>query len=94
MSDLQDELDRHEAAHWNNRLTKDSLIVEAARKYANPDYEAAAKARYEDVKRKAEQNGLIGFIDWDDLEDEERQEDWVDEIRPYVDAALGVTEDE
>ncbi len=31
MSDLQDELDRHEAAHWNNRLTKDSLIVEAAR---------------------------------------------------------------
>ena len=69
-------------------------FVEAARKYANPDIEAAAKARYEDVKRKAEQNGLIGFIDWDDLEDEERQEDWVDEIRPYVDAALGVTEDE
>ena len=33
MSDLQDELDRHEAAHWNNRLTKDSLIVEAARKW-------------------------------------------------------------
>jgi len=51
------------------------------------DYEAASKRRYEDVKQLAEQNGLVGLIDWDDLEDDERQQ-IVAASHPYVDAAL------
>ena len=41
--ELQDALDRHEASHWNNRLTKDSPIVEAARLVANSNIQAATR---------------------------------------------------
>ncbi len=64
----------------------DRVIREAAQKYANPDYEAAARTKYYNTV-----NRQVTWCEWDDLEDDEREE-LVADMRPYVDAALGVTE--
>ena len=66
----------------------DHVIREAAQKWANPDIEAAARTAYYDTV-----NRQVAWCEWDDLEDNEREE-LVAEMKPYVDAALGVTEDE
>ncbi len=55
---------------------------------ANLDYEAAARTKYYDTV-----NRQVIWCEWDDLEDDEREE-LVADMRPYVDAALGLTENE
>ncbi len=96
MRDLQTEL-RAALVTWDLAseplLTKreSDAIVKAARKYANPDYRAAGHRRYEMVAEATE--GIPAFAtEWPDLSEEERDE-WIAEVKPYVDAALGVTED-
>ncbi len=92
MTDLQDDIDFFDQM-MGPRGGHLGGVVDAARRVANPDYEAAAKRRYEDVKGLAEQHGLIGLIDWDDLEDDERQQ-MVAASHSYIDPALGILEDE
>ncbi len=84
-NELQDALNVFD--HSDERMTARqwTTILEAARKVANPDYEAAAKRRFEDVKPRFD-------TEWLDLRADERDE-WIAEVKPYVDAALGVTED-
>ena len=94
MSDLQTDLN-----HWTDKLASahgwdidhDTMLAiihvnEAARKYAKPDYEAAARTKYYNTV-----NRQVMWCEWDDLEDDEREE-LVANMRPYVAAALGVTE--
>ncbi len=83
MSDLQDELDRHEAAHWNNRLTKGSFIVRAARKLANPTDQ--------DLERLF--LPLLNFRKWVKNTDEITDHDLLVTARRVV-AALDVTKGE
>ena len=57
---------------------------------ANLDYEAAGQQRYETVQRMTE--GVPAFdVDWHELPAEERDK-WIAEVKPYVDAALGLTD--
>ncbi len=60
------------------------IAVKAARKYANPDIEAGAKAAYEHVH---------GGERWEDAEPLDRER-FIGEATVTIDAALGVTKNE
>ena len=82
MSDLQDELDLEAL---RGQFGCSDIIMEAARKYANPDYEFAAiiqhnRNMYEPV-----------WVVWADLSEGDRA-NRIKQAKIDVDAALGVTE--
>lgn len=83
MSDLQDAINRDDAAfedHPFPRLNDHQVIVDAARRIANPDYEAANKAVYEAGQpwRVIDVDLQISNARWGDL------------VRVAIHAALGI----
>lgn len=84
MSRLQDALKRT-AIDEQVYTADENMIRNAARKYANPDYEAGARRRFEDVNARFD-------TEWPDLRAEE-QDEWIAEVKPYIEAALGITGD-
>ncbi len=76
MSDLQAELDHWDASPYN-RITGMTAIVEAARRVANLDREAATKITYD-----------LRYIETDDDWDDKIE----DVTRRAVHAALGISE--
>ena len=85
MSDLQDLIDQWDNSDLAARAYPETFIqgfLEAARKVANPDIEAGAKAAYEHVH---------GGDRWEDAEPLD-QERFIGEATVTIAAALGVTE--
>ncbi len=91
MSDLQDELDAIGPlieGDYGVMVSKDSPIVEAARRVANLDMEAAARFYSAEVGRRSGSK-----LTWEAMYEEE-QADFLRVSTGAVNAALGVTEDE
>ena len=63
-------------------------VVEAAEKYADPDYEAAARYYSDEVGRRSGSN-----LTWEAMYEEE-QADFLRVSTGAINAALGVTEEE
>lgn len=78
MSDLQDAINTVDGLYAN--VPDLDMVLEAARRVANPDYEAAMKA-FANVQPTVFANA------------QHRGESYVDQVRAAVDAALGI-EDE
>ncbi len=106
LQNLQDLIDKWDKHHRPNDPFMKSF-VEAARKYANPDIEAAGKAAWYVVasekgrqRRSKISRSTVGLRlvdegwEWEDLIASDSQSFWIDVGKAAVDAALSVTEDE
>jgi hypothetical protein len=90
MTDLQADLDLFSGDYAPDPGSPLANIVEAARKYDNPDYEAAAKSRWDN---------FFGEGSWDHPDNQNDDEfkttrrGFLKSATREVNAALGITED-
>ena len=93
MSDLQDALNQHAEDELHMRLDQWETIVEAARKYANPDLEAMLRILWEHFYDDMEGNPSDPDEAWE-YNKEWSEVQMVGLPQRLFDAALGVTEGE